>query len=117
MINAQLSLIVPIFIPSLNTYQILSTIDYDINFPSIEISVNQNIDETIPVLLSRYLKESDGVTPKLTDVKIDDILTIYYLCFVNYEIKTINGVLKNIDVNTNIFPSNAKKIISLLVKS
>jgi hypothetical protein len=116
MINAQLSLIIPVFVPALNTYQILSTTDYDIVFPSIDLSVSQKIDETISVLLKRYLQESDGVNPKLIDVTINDILTIYYLCFVNYETKYINGVLKNIDVDTKSFPTNAEKIISLLVK-
>ena len=116
MINAQLSLIVPVFVPSVNGYQILSAIDYGIRFPSIDILPNQQIDETISVLLGRYLKDTSGITPKLIDIQIDDTLTIYYLCFVNYETKTTNGVLKNIDVNANQFPPNAQKTISLLIK-
>lgn len=115
MINAQLRLIAPVFIPSSNLYKILSTADYAIILPSIEIETNQNLDELISMLLGRYLKEVSGVTPKLIDVENqNDSLTIYYMCFINYETKIINGVLKNIDVNTDKFPINATKTLALL---
>jgi hypothetical protein len=116
MINAQLKLIVPVFVPSNNVYKILSTVEYTVNLPSIEIETNQSIEQLIAVLLSRYFKDTTGVTPKLVDVEnTDSSLTIYYLCFINYETQIINGVLKNIDVNTDRFPINATKTLALLV--
>lgn len=117
MINVQLNLIIPIFIPESNTYNILSTVDYDIQYPVADIEAHQDIDEIILMILNRYLKESSGVISKLTDVSVDGTyINIYYLCYVNYETTISNGVLKNIDVIAHKYPPNASKILSLLKK-
>jgi hypothetical protein len=116
MINAQLKLIIPIFIHSKNRYEILSTVDYALQFPSIEIEANQDINETILVLLKRYLKETSGVNPKLIDIISTSKLDIYYMCFINYETTIAHSFTREIDVNTDILPPNATKTLSLLAK-
>lgn len=116
MINAQLNLIIPIFIQSKNKYEILSSVDYALYFPSIDIGPNQDINETILMLLSRYLKETSGVNPKLIDITVTSKLDIYYLCFVNYETSIVNCFTKEIDTNIDVLPPNATKTLSLLAK-
>jgi hypothetical protein len=114
MINAQLNLIIPIFIPSKNRYEILSLLDYDLRLPSTEIEPDQDIHELILMLLNRHLKEPSSINPKLIDIVITSKLDIYYMCFVNYETDTIDSVTRTIDINTDILPQNATKTLSLL---
>jgi hypothetical protein len=116
MINAQLNLIIPIFIHSKNRYEILSLSDYTLLFPSVGIEPDQNINEIILMLLNRYLKETSGINPKLVDIIITSKLDIYYMCFINYETDLINSSTREIDINTETLPPNATKTLSLLVK-
>lgn len=117
MINAQLNLIVPIFIPANNSYKILSTVDYRVQLPSIEMEPNQDVNESINMLLKRYIKDISSVVPKLIDIQNHDFLNIYYMCYINYETTVINGVLKSIDVTTDEFPPNTAKVLSLLSRT
>jgi hypothetical protein len=116
MINAQLNLIIPIFIPSKNRYEILSLADYTLRLPSVELEPNQNINELLLMLLNRCLKETSGTNPKLVDITVTSRLDIYYICFVNYETTIINSYTKTIDLNTDILPPNATRTLSLLAK-
>lgn len=116
MINAQLNLIIPIFIHSKNRYEILSLVDYALRFPSIEIEPDQDINEIILMLLNRYLKETSGINPKLVDIVVTSKLDIYYMCFINYETTIIDSATRTIDINTDILPPNATKTLSLLAK-
>ena len=116
MINAQLNLIIPIFVHSKNRYEILSLADYDLRLPSAQIEPDQDINELILMLLNRHLKEPSTVNPKLVDIVITSQLDIYYMCFVNYETDTIDSTTRIIDINTDALPQNAKKTLSLLSK-
>jgi hypothetical protein len=116
MINAQLNLIIPIFIHSKNRYEILSLVDYALHFPHTEIGQDQDINETIIMLLSRYLKDTSGINPKLTDIISTSKLDIYYMCFINYETTIMHSFTREIDVTTDTLPPNATKTISLLAK-
>jgi len=116
MINAQLKLIVPIFLSSKNRYEILSISDTKIEFPSISVEPFCDLHATMTTLISRHIAETADTRYKLIDIDITDSVNIYYLSFVNYDATILSGYTHPIDINNNILPINAKQTISLLIR-
>lgn len=116
MIPAQLNLIVPIFVQSSNCYKLLSLSDITYTPPSTMIKPYDDINAIIDMLIKRHIQNPSVFNPKLTDIIVEDILHIYFLCFINYDAILSDCFLINLNSNYEYNPPNAKKTLSLLAR-
>jgi hypothetical protein len=93
-------------------YKILSLNSSSIDSPSLTINSENNIQELLNNIISKYIDISPGyIDCKLSDVEIDqNRLNIYYYCLVPFSVNYKN--LSPIDINLNeVYPKNLYKII------
>lgn len=116
MINVQIKLISLVFDHQYAKYQILSLKPDSVELPSFMIEANMDIDQTLQYMLSLYNNNHNNDrfhNFKLTDISVKDVLEIYYMTFITYEVTIQNSFLLDLSTINNL-PTNAQNIISLL---
>ena len=116
MINAQLNLIIPVFVQSKNCYQLLSLSDTSYIPPRATIKPYDDLYAIAEMLIRRHVKNPSIFNAKLTDVISTDILDVFFICFINYDILLLNSFLIDTNPNYELIPQNAKKTLSLLAR-
>lgn len=115
MINAKFNVCILVLDPPTSNYKLVSYNKDFLELPYLEIENTMDIDNCLEHIVSSCINKEDSfLSFKLTDVVLDDFLSIYYVVFINHETSIKNGFLLDIQSSISKLPNNAKKIISLL---